>query len=85
MTGNQVWQSIIDKANIYWNEVFEHDIEGEEFINFLKETGDRNQWGGANKIAIFAKMETLKVTSTVMEYHVRATSLIAMRNKIITQ
>eukprot|EP00972_Heterocapsa_arctica_P110706 16300318-Heterocapsa_arctica.AAC.1 len=57
MTGNQVRQSIIDKANLYWNDIFEFDIEGDEFINFLSGTGYRNQWGGARQIAIFANME----------------------------
>eukprot|EP00972_Heterocapsa_arctica_P005665 836230-Heterocapsa_arctica.AAC.1 len=57
MNGNQVRQRILEKVNLYWNEVFEYDIEGEEYTNFLKETADRNQWGGANQMAIFAKME----------------------------
>eukprot|EP00972_Heterocapsa_arctica_P113755 16438917-Heterocapsa_arctica.AAC.1 len=61
MNGNQVRQSILEKANLYWNEVFEYNIEGEEFINLLQETGDRNQWGGANQMAIFAKMENIKI------------------------
>eukprot|EP00972_Heterocapsa_arctica_P050966 7491691-Heterocapsa_arctica.AAC.1 len=61
MTGNQVRQSIIDKANLYWNDMFEFDIEGDEFINFLRGKGDRNQWGGAKQIVIFAKMENLKI------------------------
>eukprot|EP00972_Heterocapsa_arctica_P019033 2810040-Heterocapsa_arctica.AAC.1 len=60
MTGNQVRQSIIDKANLYWNNIFEFDIEGEEFIHFLSGTGDRNQWGGARQIAIFTNMENIK-------------------------
>eukprot|EP00972_Heterocapsa_arctica_P069548 10275174-Heterocapsa_arctica.AAC.1 len=49
-----------NKNNLYWNELFEYDIEGEEFINFLKETSDIHQWGGANQMAIFAKMENIK-------------------------
>eukprot|EP00972_Heterocapsa_arctica_P063183 9322126-Heterocapsa_arctica.AAC.1 len=61
MNGNQLRQSIIEKANLYWNEVFEYDIEGKEFIHFLLETGDRNQWGGANQMAIFANMENIKI------------------------
>eukprot|EP00972_Heterocapsa_arctica_P023571 3473069-Heterocapsa_arctica.AAC.1 len=61
MTGNQVRQSIIDKANLYCNKVFEYDIEGEEFINILREPGDRNQLGGANQIAIFANMENINI------------------------
>eukprot|EP00972_Heterocapsa_arctica_P047475 7001436-Heterocapsa_arctica.AAC.1 len=61
MTGNQVRQSIIDKANLYWSNIFEFDIEGEEFMNFTSETGDRNHWGGAKQIAIFAKMANIKV------------------------
>eukprot|EP00972_Heterocapsa_arctica_P083357 12283624-Heterocapsa_arctica.AAC.1 len=61
MTGDQVRQSIMDKANLYWNEVFKVDTEGEEFINFIRETGYINQWGGANQIAIFAKMEHIKI------------------------
>eukprot|EP00972_Heterocapsa_arctica_P083149 12253636-Heterocapsa_arctica.AAC.1 len=69
MTGNQVRQSIIANANLSWNDIFEFDIEGEEFINILSGTGDRNQWGGASQITIFAKMETLKFWYTVMGYH----------------
>eukprot|EP00972_Heterocapsa_arctica_P085142 12545516-Heterocapsa_arctica.AAC.1 len=61
MTGNQVRQSIIDKANLYRNNIFESDIEGEEFINFLSVTGDRNQWRGARQISIFANMENIKI------------------------
>eukprot|EP00972_Heterocapsa_arctica_P007283 1061767-Heterocapsa_arctica.AAC.1 len=61
MTGNQVRESIIAKASIYCNAMFEFDLEGDEFINFLSETGDRNQWGGARHIAIFAKMEHIKI------------------------
>eukprot|EP00972_Heterocapsa_arctica_P112323 16431132-Heterocapsa_arctica.AAC.1 len=61
MNGAQVRQRIIEKANLYWIEVFEYDIEGEEFIHFLQETADRNQWGGANQMAIFAKMEHIKI------------------------
>eukprot|EP00972_Heterocapsa_arctica_P053685 7909448-Heterocapsa_arctica.AAC.1 len=60
MTGNQVRQSIIAKANLYWNDMFEFDFEGEEFINFRSGTGDRNQWGGARQIVTFAKMENIK-------------------------
>eukprot|EP00972_Heterocapsa_arctica_P094463 13931061-Heterocapsa_arctica.AAC.1 len=44
MTGNQVRESIIEKANIYWNEIFEFDTDGEEFSYFLSETGDKKQW-----------------------------------------
>eukprot|EP00972_Heterocapsa_arctica_P060694 8954373-Heterocapsa_arctica.AAC.1 len=61
MTGNQVRQSIIANANLYWNDMFEFEIEGEEFINFLSGTGDRNQWGGARQIVIFAKMGNIKI------------------------
>eukprot|EP00972_Heterocapsa_arctica_P033125 4873021-Heterocapsa_arctica.AAC.1 len=61
MTGNQVRDSIIAKANLDWNDMFDFDLEGEEFINFLSGTGDRNQWGGAIQIAIFAKMENIKI------------------------
>eukprot|EP00972_Heterocapsa_arctica_P017702 2616472-Heterocapsa_arctica.AAC.1 len=61
MTGNQVRQRIIDKANLCWNDSFEFDLEGDEFINFLSGTGDRNQWGRATQIAIFANMENIKI------------------------
>eukprot|EP00972_Heterocapsa_arctica_P031233 4599226-Heterocapsa_arctica.AAC.1 len=61
MNGNQVRHIILEKVNLYWNEVFEYDIEGEEFVNFLKETSYRNQWRGANQMAIFAKMENIKI------------------------
>eukprot|EP00972_Heterocapsa_arctica_P081871 12065539-Heterocapsa_arctica.AAC.1 len=61
MTGNQVRDSIIAKANLYCNDMFDFGIEGEEFIHFLSETGDRKLWGGARQIAIFAKMENIKI------------------------
>eukprot|EP00972_Heterocapsa_arctica_P084963 12519415-Heterocapsa_arctica.AAC.1 len=61
LNGAQVRQRIIEKANLYCNEVFEYDIEGEEFIHFLQETAERNQCGGANQMAIFAKMENIKI------------------------
>eukprot|EP00972_Heterocapsa_arctica_P059001 8696775-Heterocapsa_arctica.AAC.1 len=41
--------------------MFDFDLEGEEFINFLSGTGDRKQWGGARQIAIFATMENIKI------------------------
>eukprot|EP00972_Heterocapsa_arctica_P056950 8403859-Heterocapsa_arctica.AAC.1 len=59
--GAQVRQRIIEKANMHWQEVFEYVNEGEEFINFLQETSDRNQWGGASQMALFAKMENIKI------------------------
>eukprot|EP00972_Heterocapsa_arctica_P073754 10888917-Heterocapsa_arctica.AAC.1 len=61
MNGAQVRQIIIGNANMYWNKIFEHDNEGEEFINFLHGTSDRNQWGGANQMAMFANMENIKI------------------------
>eukprot|EP00972_Heterocapsa_arctica_P103492 15251873-Heterocapsa_arctica.AAC.1 len=60
MTGNQVRESIIAKANLDWNDMFEFDLEGDEFINFLSGTADRKQWGGATQITIFANMENIK-------------------------
>eukprot|EP00972_Heterocapsa_arctica_P107400 15819285-Heterocapsa_arctica.AAC.1 len=57
MNGAQVRQSIINNTNLYCNAMFEYDTEGDEFINFLQEAADRNQWGGANQMAMFAKME----------------------------
>eukprot|EP00972_Heterocapsa_arctica_P028325 4165634-Heterocapsa_arctica.AAC.1 len=35
--------------------------EGEEFITLIQETSDRNQWGPANQMAMFAKMENIKI------------------------
>eukprot|EP00972_Heterocapsa_arctica_P102152 15053338-Heterocapsa_arctica.AAC.1 len=61
MNGAQVRQHIIDKANIHWQSIFEYDNHGEEFINFLQETADGTQCGGANQMAIFAKMENIKI------------------------
>eukprot|EP00972_Heterocapsa_arctica_P014332 2108797-Heterocapsa_arctica.AAC.1 len=61
INGAQARQIIIEKANIHWQEVFEYDNEGEEFINFLRETSDRQQWGGANQMALFANMENIKI------------------------
>eukprot|EP00972_Heterocapsa_arctica_P083898 12362187-Heterocapsa_arctica.AAC.1 len=61
MTRNQVRESIIAKANLYCNDMFEFDFEGEKFINFLSGTGDRQQWGGARQIAIFTNMENIKI------------------------
>eukprot|EP00972_Heterocapsa_arctica_P065309 9642368-Heterocapsa_arctica.AAC.1 len=61
MTGNQVRQSVIAKANLYWNDTLEFDLEGGEFIHFLSATGARNKWGGAKPIAIFANMENITI------------------------
>eukprot|EP00972_Heterocapsa_arctica_P024968 3680298-Heterocapsa_arctica.AAC.1 len=61
MNGAQVRQRIIEKANIHWQENFEYDNEGEEFIHFLQETSGRNKWGGANQMAMCAKMEHIKI------------------------
>eukprot|EP00972_Heterocapsa_arctica_P069060 10204076-Heterocapsa_arctica.AAC.1 len=61
MTGDQVRDSISAKANLYWNDMFDFDLEGEELTNFLSETGDRKQWGGARQIAIFATMANIKI------------------------
>eukprot|EP00972_Heterocapsa_arctica_P061632 9090052-Heterocapsa_arctica.AAC.1 len=41
MTGNRVRDSIIAKASLYFNDMFEFDLEGGEFINFLSETGEK--------------------------------------------
>eukprot|EP00972_Heterocapsa_arctica_P077662 11453932-Heterocapsa_arctica.AAC.1 len=59
--GNQVRESIIEKANIYRSVIFEFDTDGEEFINVISETSDRKQWGGAIQITIFAKLENIKI------------------------
>eukprot|EP00972_Heterocapsa_arctica_P000387 55959-Heterocapsa_arctica.AAC.1 len=61
MTGNQVRENIIAKANLYWENIFEFYTDGEEFINFLNGTGDKKQWGGARRMAIFAKMENISI------------------------
>eukprot|EP00972_Heterocapsa_arctica_P036787 5415846-Heterocapsa_arctica.AAC.1 len=57
MNGNQVRDSTVDKSNMHWRDIFDFDLDGEEFINFLGETVDRKQWGGARQVAIFARME----------------------------
>eukprot|EP00972_Heterocapsa_arctica_P027018 3973796-Heterocapsa_arctica.AAC.1 len=59
MTGNQVRENIIEKANLYWIIIFEFDTDGEEFMNFRSETSDKKQWGGARQMASFAKMENI--------------------------
>eukprot|EP00972_Heterocapsa_arctica_P089093 13138652-Heterocapsa_arctica.AAC.1 len=41
--------------------MFDFDLEGEEFINFLSGTGDRKLWGGARQIVIFSNMENIKI------------------------
>eukprot|EP00972_Heterocapsa_arctica_P051597 7589925-Heterocapsa_arctica.AAC.1 len=41
--------------------MFDFDLEGEESIHFLSETGDSKQWGGARQLTIFAKMEHIKI------------------------
>eukprot|EP00972_Heterocapsa_arctica_P020028 2956353-Heterocapsa_arctica.AAC.1 len=46
---------------MHWQNIFEYDDEGEEFISFLQETSDRTQWGGANQMAMFAKLENIKI------------------------
>eukprot|EP00972_Heterocapsa_arctica_P107799 15876515-Heterocapsa_arctica.AAC.1 len=61
MTGDQVRESIIAKASLYCNDIFDFDLEGEEFKHFLSGTGDITQWGGARQIAIFAKLENIKI------------------------
>eukprot|EP00972_Heterocapsa_arctica_P062353 9190931-Heterocapsa_arctica.AAC.1 len=61
MTGNQVRESIIGKANIDWSVIFDFDTDGEEFMNFLCETSDKKQWGGARQMAIVAKMENINI------------------------
>eukprot|EP00972_Heterocapsa_arctica_P115478 16447938-Heterocapsa_arctica.AAC.1 len=38
-TGNQVREISMEKANLYWTDIFEVDTDGEEFINLLNETG----------------------------------------------
>eukprot|EP00972_Heterocapsa_arctica_P088771 13089346-Heterocapsa_arctica.AAC.1 len=61
MTGNQVRESIVEKANLYWSVIFEFDTDWEEFINFLSETSDNKQRGGARQVTRFAKMENNKI------------------------
>eukprot|EP00972_Heterocapsa_arctica_P048671 7173422-Heterocapsa_arctica.AAC.1 len=57
MNGNQVRDSIVEQYDMHWCEVMDFDIDGDEHINFLGETADRKQWGGARQVAIFARME----------------------------
>eukprot|EP00972_Heterocapsa_arctica_P038111 5612068-Heterocapsa_arctica.AAC.1 len=61
MNGNQVRDSIVEKSNMYWSDIFDVYIDGGEYINFLGETADKKQWGGARQVAIFAKMERVKI------------------------
>eukprot|EP00972_Heterocapsa_arctica_P026292 3870834-Heterocapsa_arctica.AAC.1 len=61
MTGNQVRESIIEKTNLDWSVIFEFDTDGAESINFFSGTSDNKQWGGARQMAIFAKMEHIKI------------------------
>eukprot|EP00972_Heterocapsa_arctica_P021827 3209609-Heterocapsa_arctica.AAC.1 len=61
MNGNQVRDSIMEKSNMHWSEVMYADIDGDEYINFLGETADRKQCGGARQVAIFARMENVRV------------------------
>eukprot|EP00972_Heterocapsa_arctica_P000018 2893-Heterocapsa_arctica.AAC.1 len=47
---------------MHWSEVMYVYIDGDEYINFLGETADRKQWGGAaRQVAIFARMGNLRV------------------------
>eukprot|EP00972_Heterocapsa_arctica_P094766 13975146-Heterocapsa_arctica.AAC.1 len=61
MTGNQVRESIVGNANMYWTVIVDVDTDGEEFMNFLSETSDRKQWGGDRQMTIFVKMENIKI------------------------
>eukprot|EP00972_Heterocapsa_arctica_P079710 11744217-Heterocapsa_arctica.AAC.1 len=61
MNGNQVRDSVVEKSNMHWSEVMDLDIYGDEYINFLGETADKKQWGGARQVAIFACMENVRV------------------------
>eukprot|EP00972_Heterocapsa_arctica_P048478 7145460-Heterocapsa_arctica.AAC.1 len=45
MNGNQVRDSIVDKSKMHWSDIFDFDLDGEEYINFLGETADRKQRG----------------------------------------
>eukprot|EP00972_Heterocapsa_arctica_P017008 2512637-Heterocapsa_arctica.AAC.1 len=61
MNGNQVRDIIVEKHNMHWCDIMEFDIDGEEYINFLGETDDRKQWGGARQVAISARTENVRV------------------------
>eukprot|EP00972_Heterocapsa_arctica_P004309 640507-Heterocapsa_arctica.AAC.1 len=39
----------------------EFDLDGEEYINFLSGTADNKQWGGARQVAIFSRIENVRV------------------------
>eukprot|EP00972_Heterocapsa_arctica_P077249 11393506-Heterocapsa_arctica.AAC.1 len=39
----------------------EFDLDGEEYINFLGETTNRKQWGGARKVTIFSRIQNVRV------------------------
>eukprot|EP00972_Heterocapsa_arctica_P051714 7608336-Heterocapsa_arctica.AAC.1 len=34
-------------TNMHWSDIVDGDLDGEEFINFLGDTADMKQWGGA--------------------------------------
>eukprot|EP00972_Heterocapsa_arctica_P032679 4813662-Heterocapsa_arctica.AAC.1 len=56
LNGNEVRSTIVEQSNIYWNDTVEFDQDGEEYINFLVEAADINEWGGARQVAIFARI-----------------------------
>eukprot|EP00972_Heterocapsa_arctica_P089690 13227552-Heterocapsa_arctica.AAC.1 len=61
MDKNLARDSIVEQSNVHWKDTMDFDLDGEEFINFLGETADRNEWGGARQVAIFSRIANVRI------------------------
>eukprot|EP00972_Heterocapsa_arctica_P097256 14349071-Heterocapsa_arctica.AAC.1 len=58
---NQVRAELLERVLERWGKTMEHDIGGSGLDHFKEETGDKNEWGDAEQIAVFAHIHKMKV------------------------
>eukprot|EP00972_Heterocapsa_arctica_P054582 8040405-Heterocapsa_arctica.AAC.1 len=46
---------IIEQVVEHWYQTMDFDVDGSGLEHFIKETQDRNEWGGYEQIAVFAR------------------------------
>eukprot|EP00972_Heterocapsa_arctica_P100288 14789504-Heterocapsa_arctica.AAC.1 len=56
-----VIETALYKSNMHWKDTMEFVLDGEDYINFIGETADRKQWGGARQVTIFSRIENVRV------------------------
>eukprot|EP00972_Heterocapsa_arctica_P111195 16371433-Heterocapsa_arctica.AAC.1 len=66
MEGNQVRAELLERVLERWGKIREHHTDGSGLKHFKEETGDRNGWGGAEQIAVFAHIHNIQQGSSCL-------------------